>query len=101
MVLKDSPIKTVTDLKGKKIGINAFASAVDLALRVMLKKNGIDPRRDVEIVEIAFPNIASAIREKRIDCGVLVHSFLAVDEPEGRFAARYSRVATHSGARPR
>src|SRR5579862_2757318 len=29
MVLKDSPIKTITDLKGKKVGINAFASAVD------------------------------------------------------------------------
>jgi sulfonate transport system substrate-binding protein len=83
MVLKDSPVKTVTDLKGKKIGINAFASAVDLALRVMLKKNGIDPRRDVEIVEIAFPNIASAIREKRIDCGVLVIPFLAVESPKG------------------
>jgi NitT/TauT family transport system substrate-binding protein len=83
MVLKDSPIKSVVDLKGKKIGINAFASAVDLALRVVLKKNGIDPRRDVEIVEIAFPNIASAIREKRIDCGVLVIPFLAVESPKG------------------
>jgi sulfonate transport system substrate-binding protein len=83
MVLKDSPIKSVTDLKGKKIGINAVASAVDLALRVVLKKNGIDPRRDVEIVEIAFPNIASAIREKRIDCGVLVIPFLAVESPKG------------------
>src|SRR3984957_4690211 len=83
MVLKDSPIKNVTDLKGKKIGINAFASAVDLALRVMLKKSGIDPRRDVEIVEIAFPNVASAIREKRIDCGVLVIPFLAVEGPKG------------------
>jgi sulfonate transport system substrate-binding protein len=83
MVLKDSPIRSVMDLKGKKIGINAFASAVDLALRVVLKKNGIDPRRDVEIGEIAFPNIASAIREKRIDCGVLVIPFLAVESPKG------------------
>ncbi len=83
LVLKDSPIRSVADLKGKKIGINAFASAVDLALRVVLKKNGLDPRRDVEIVEIAFPNIASAIREKRIDCGVLVIPFLAVESPKG------------------
>lgn len=83
MVLKDSPIRSLDDLKGKKIGVNAFASAVDLALRVVLKKNGIDPRRDVEIVEIAFPNIASAIREKRIDCGVLVIPFLAVESPKG------------------
>ncbi len=37
-VLKDSPIKTVADLKGKKVAINAFGSAVDLVLRVALKK---------------------------------------------------------------
>jgi NitT/TauT family transport system substrate-binding protein len=50
-VLKDSPIKTTQDLKGKKVGINAFGSAVDLALRIKLKKDGIDPRRDLTIVE--------------------------------------------------
>ncbi len=84
-VLKDAPINTIADLKGKKIGINAFGSAVDLVLRVVLNKNGLNPRRDVEIVEIAFPNIATAIREKRIDCGVLVIPFLAVESPKGDF----------------
>lgn len=82
-VLKDSPIKSVADLKGKKIGVNAFGSAVDLVLRVVLKKNKLDPRRDVQIVEVNFPNMAAAIREKRIDCGVLVIPFLAVESPKG------------------
>jgi sulfonate transport system substrate-binding protein len=82
-VLEDSPIKTVADLKGRKIGINAFASAVDLDLRVVLKKNGLDPKRDVQIVEVAFPNMAAAIREKRVDCGVLVIPFLAVESQKG------------------
>ena len=82
-VLKDSPIQSVADLKGKKVGINAFGSAVDLALRVVLKKNKLDPRRDVEIVEIAFPNMASAIREKRVDAGVLVIPFLPAEAPKG------------------
>src|SRR5579872_4581375 len=50
-VLKDSPIKSVADLKGKKVGINAYGSAVDLVLRVVLKKNKLDPVRDVQIVE--------------------------------------------------
>ena len=82
-VLEDSPIRTIADLKGRKIGINAFASAVDLDLRVVLKRNGLDPRRDVQIVEVAFPNMASALREKRIDCGVLVIPFLAVESQKG------------------
>jgi sulfonate transport system substrate-binding protein len=54
-VLKDSPINSTQDLKGKKVGVNAFGSAVDLALRVKLKKDGIDPRKDLTIVEVAFP----------------------------------------------
>ena len=60
-VLADSPIKSTQDLKGKKVGINAFGSAVDLALRIKLKKDGIDPRKDLTIVEVAFPNQAAAI----------------------------------------
>lgn len=82
-VLNDSPIKSAADLKGKKIAINAFGSAVDLALRVYLKKNNMDPRRDVQIVEVAFPNIAAAVREKRVDAGVLILPFMATETAKG------------------
>ena len=89
-VLKDSPINSTQDLKGKKVGVNAFGSAVDLALRVKLKKDGIDPRKDLTIVEVAFPNQAAALREKRIDAG----SCPAVHErrdPQGRPARALHR----------
>lgn len=82
-VHKDSPIKTVADLKGKKVAINAFGSAVDIVLRVALKKVGLDPRRDVQIVEVTFPSIAQAIREQRVDCGVLVIPFLPQESAKG------------------
>jgi NitT/TauT family transport system substrate-binding protein len=82
-VLKDSPIDGPAALKGRKIGINAFGSAVDLALRVWLKSHGLDPKRDVQVVEIAFGNMAAALREKRIDCGVLVLPFKATEEAKG------------------
>jgi sulfonate transport system substrate-binding protein len=78
-VLKDSPIKTIADLKGRKVAINAYGSAVDLVLRVALKKANLDPRRDVQIVEVTFPNIAAAIRESRVDCGVLVIPFMPAE----------------------
>ena len=89
-VQKDSPIKSVADLKGKKVGINAYGSAVDLVLRVVLKKQGLDPKRDVQIVEVNFPNMASAIREKRVDCGVLVIPFLAVESRKGDLRALFA-----------
>jgi sulfonate transport system substrate-binding protein len=82
-VLKDSSIQGPADLKGRKVGINAFGSAVDLALRVWLKAHQLDPKRDVQVVEIAFGNMAAALREKRIDCGVLVLPFKATEEAKG------------------
>jgi NitT/TauT family transport system substrate-binding protein len=82
-VLKDSPIQSTQDLKGKRVGINAYGSAVDLALRVKLKKDGLDPRKDVNIVEVAFPNQAAAVREKRIDCGVLILPFMNTEIRKG------------------
>ncbi len=89
-VLKDSPIKTTQDLKGKIIGINAFGSAVDLALRVKLAKDGIDPKKDVQIVEVAFPNQAAAMREKRIDCGILILPFMNAEIVKGDLRALFT-----------
>ena len=82
-VLDEPPIQTSRDLKGKKVAINAFGSSVDLALRVKLKKDGIDPRRDLAIVEVAFPNQAAAIRERRVDCGVLLQPFMTIETRKG------------------
>jgi sulfonate transport system substrate-binding protein len=89
-VMKDSPIRSVADLKGKKVAINAFGSAVDLVLRVALKKAGLDPRRDLQIVEVAFANIAPAIRESRVDCGVLVIPFLPAEAAKGDLRALFT-----------
>ncbi|MDB5511403.1 MAG: transporter substrate binding protein [Enterovirga sp.] len=82
-VLEDSPIRSVADLKGKTIAVNAFGTAVDLVLRVVLKKNNLDPRRDVKIVEVSFPSIGAAIREKRVDCGSLPLPFSATENAKG------------------
>jgi sulfonate transport system substrate-binding protein len=82
-VPEDSPIKTVKDLKGKKIAINAYGSSADMSVRVRLKQEGLDPRNDVDIVEIAFPNIGPALREKRVDCGELVVPFLNAEIKKG------------------
>ena len=90
VVLDESPIKTVADLKGRKVAVNAFASAVDLDLRVVLKKNGLDPKRDVQIVEVAFPNMGAAIREKRVDCGILVIPFLPIEMQKGGLRALFT-----------
>ncbi len=66
-VRKDSPIKTVKDLKGKVLATNTQGSAVDIAMRVMLRKHGLNDRTDVSIIEAPFPAMKSLLREKKAD----------------------------------
>lgn len=76
LVAKDSPIKTVEDLKGKVLGTNAAGSAVDIAMRAMLRKHHLEDKRDVTIIEGAFPNMPAMLRDHKIDLfpGVLPFS---------------------------
>jgi len=67
LVHKDSPIKTVKDLKGKVLATNAGGSAVDIVMRAALKKNGLDDKKDVSIVEAAFPNMKAMLLERKVD----------------------------------
>jgi len=65
-VLKDGPIKTVEDLKGKVIATNVAGSAVDIAMRAMLRKHHLEDKRDVTIVEAPFPTMPAMLQEKKI-----------------------------------
>lgn len=42
-----SEIKSVKDLKGKRVAIGSFGAAADLALRAVVKQDGLDPDRDL------------------------------------------------------
>src|SRR5215813_5770086 len=45
-------IKNVEQLKGKKFAVSRFGSSADFGLRAVLKRLGIDPNRDVSILQI-------------------------------------------------
>jgi sulfonate transport system substrate-binding protein len=66
MVLKDGPIKRVEDLKGQVIATNAVGSAVDVAMRAMLRKHGLEDRRDYQVVEAPFPAMRAMLAEKKV-----------------------------------
>jgi len=67
MVLKDGPVKTVADLKGKVLATNALGSAVDIAMRAMLRKSGLEANKDYTIVEAPFPAMRAMLSEKKAD----------------------------------
>jgi NitT/TauT family transport system substrate-binding protein len=67
MVLKDSPIRTIEDLKGKVVASNAIGSALDMGLRAMLRKHGLEDRRDYTLVEVGFPNMKAVLLDHKVD----------------------------------
>lgn len=75
LALADSPINSVQDLRGKKIGVLAIGTGVDATTRLMLKKTGLDPVKDANIVEIPAPAMEEAVRSKKIDAGVFPSIF--------------------------
>jgi sulfonate transport system substrate-binding protein len=89
-VLEESGIRSVEDLKGKIIAVNAYGSTPDVVLNTMLKKHNLDARRDVKVVEVTFPNIAAALRAKRVDCGVLPLPFSATERSKGGIRPLFS-----------
>jgi sulfonate transport system substrate-binding protein len=66
-VLADGPIKKIEDLKGKIVATNAEGSGVDVALKAMLHKHGLEPNRDYTVVEAPFPAMVAMLAEKKVD----------------------------------
>ena len=75
---KDLNITSVRDLKGKTIGVNNYGGNFDLYLRRELVDNGLDPKKDVRIVEIPVFQVIPAITTRTIDAGFLDTIFSAV-----------------------
>jgi NitT/TauT family transport system substrate-binding protein len=75
MVLADGPIKKVEDLKGKVVAINAGGSAVDIAIRTMLRKHGLEAKRDYVQVEAPLPTMRAMLAEKKADLVPVVPPF--------------------------
>lgn len=71
-IMVDPSISKPADLKGKTIGVTRLGSLTDLLLRPALKDWGLDPQKDVKIVQIGrMPDIATAISQKRVAAGVI------------------------------
>jgi len=86
MVLKDGPINKVEDLKGKVVATNAAGSAVDVSMRAMLRKHGLEDKRDFTVVEAPFPTMKAQLTEKKVDLIPAVIPFSL--DPQLRGAAR-------------
>jgi ABC-type nitrate/sulfonate/bicarbonate transport system substrate-binding protein len=88
-VRADSPVKTVKDLKGKTIGVNAIGGAVDMAARGVLRKNGLTPDTDVRMVEASFGAMEAMTKADKIQVGAFLAPFWSKAEKDGGFRALF------------
>jgi NitT/TauT family transport system substrate-binding protein len=64
-------IKTIEQLKGRRFGVSRFGSSADFGLRALLKRLGIDPAKDVSILQIGDePTRVAALLSGNIDGSV-------------------------------
>ena len=83
VVLEESPIKSVKDLKGKTIGLNGLRESFELGARLALLDAGLDPDRDVKWAVVTPPAMGDALRAGKIDLAGLSQPFFAAEKARG------------------
>jgi NitT/TauT family transport system substrate-binding protein len=58
-------IKTIDDLRGKSVGVTRFGSSTDFTMRYILRKQGLDPGRDVTLIQTGDLFAAAAMLRTR------------------------------------
>jgi ABC-type nitrate/sulfonate/bicarbonate transport system substrate-binding protein len=69
MVRKDSPYKTVADLKGKTVAIAKLTNQ-DIILRELLKEAGLNPKTDVDYILVPTESQAEALANKTVEATI-------------------------------
>jgi len=67
LVLKDSPVQKVEDLKGKIVAVNGIGAGVELGLRTYFKRHGLEFQHDYSDVEVPFPNMRAVLMDHNAD----------------------------------
>ncbi|MBB3560274.1 sulfonate transport system substrate-binding protein [Rhizobium sp. BK512] len=80
LVRKDSPIRTLEDLNGKKVAFKRGSSAHNVTVKA-LRKAGLKPE-DVQQVDLAPPDAAAAFKNGSIDAWSIWDPYLAIAEAD-------------------
>lgn len=63
---QNSGIKSIKDLKGKTVGVDAIGGGPMIALSAKLRENGLDPKTDVQWKAYPGPQLDEAIKKNEI-----------------------------------
>ena len=82
LFMPDSGFKSITDFKGKKIGIPGIASPQGYGVLEAMAKAGMS-RDDVELVNLPFPGVLQTIESGGVDAGVPIGLFYDLGQSKG------------------
>jgi len=77
--LPGSPIKSIADLKGARIGVNAPDNIGTLLISSVLEEHGVSPK-DVHFVTVNFPLMGEDLEKHVIDVAWLPEPFGSIDQ---------------------
>ncbi len=69
---KGSGIKTIADIKGKRLGSLTKSSSIRQQSEALLRTQGLDPEKDLRVATLTYPEQVDAIKDDKIDvfnCG--------------------------------
>ena len=79
MISRDADIKTLQDFKGKKIAVPFRADMPDIVFKQLLKRQGLDPKKDFDLVYVASPiDAMQMLIMRRIDHSLLAEPAISV-----------------------
>ncbi|WEH14261.1 ABC transporter substrate-binding protein [Streptomyces sp. VNUA24] len=81
-VRKGSPIRTASDLEGKKVAANTLGNICDTSVNESVRKDGGDPA-EVEYVEMPFDQMPAALAKGQVDAACVVEPALATIKSQG------------------
>jgi len=83
-VIAAPEIKSVQDLRGKPVGVTRFGATTDFAMQMFLKKYGLEPVRDVPIIQIGgVPELAAALSKRSIYAAAMSYPMGLVAQQAG------------------
>lgn len=60
-------IRSIEDLRAKTVGVTRFGSSTDFTMRYVLQKHGLQPEKDVTLLQIGgMPELAAALSKRLI-----------------------------------
>lgn len=83
-VMAAPEIKTVNDLKGKVVGVTRFGASTDFGMRMLLSKYGLEPSKEVPMIQIGgMPELAAALSKKTVFAAPMSQPMVYVAQQAG------------------